>query len=141
MELRLSLRSINIFSNLSLAGLLLNKHVVTCAIHRSSNLYWPLCAAGPAVTNEWATRPNCAFRTQRLIIQFDKPIEPMKNSFAQSSKSRSAFSPKNQDESPLNGNLFLGHKLLAELRILMRLSSGSATDSGSSLRGNTGHSF
>ena len=65
----------------------------------------------------------------------------MKNSAAQSSKPRSAFSQKDQNESLLDGNLFLGHKLLAELRILMRLSSGTATDGGSSLKGNAGHSF
>jgi len=64
----------------------------------------------------------------------------MKNSAAQPSKSRSAFSHKIQDESSLDGSLFLGHKLLAELRILMRLSSGAATNGGS-LKGSSGHSF
>lgn len=41
----------------------------------------------------------------------------------------------------MGGNLFLGHKLLAELRILMRLSSGAATDDVPSLKGSVGHSF
>jgi hypothetical protein len=51
----------------------------------------------------------------------------MKNSSSPVSKSSSRNSRKRQDESPLQGHLFLGHKLLAELRILMRLSSGTTS--------------
>jgi len=64
----------------------------------------------------------------------------MKNSATQSLKSRSNPSQKNPDDASLPGHLFLGHKLLAELRILMRLASG-ATANGAALKGSTGHSF
>jgi hypothetical protein len=64
----------------------------------------------------------------------------MKNSSTQSLKSRSNPSQKNPDESSLPGHLFLGHKLLAELRILMRLSAGAVAD-GASLKESAGHTF
>jgi len=39
------------------------------------------------------------------------------------------------------GHLFLGHKLLGELRILMRLSSSAGADAGAGSKGDNGQSY
>ena len=44
-----------------------------------------------------------------------------------------------QDHSP-NGQLFLGHKLLGELKILMRLSSGAKSEPGNNPGGSDAES-
>ncbi len=52
-----------------------------------------------------------------------KPIQAMKAPSENSFKPNPKASPRQRDDSSTDGNLFLGQKVLGELRILMRLAS------------------
>jgi hypothetical protein len=65
----------------------------------------------------------------------------MKETSDTSFLSRPQAMQASQPEGSLGGHLFLGHKLLGELKILMRLSSRAKADAGAGSKGDDGQSY